>query len=311
MSIVAFIMGASVLIGGAQASPSQIEVAQADAQSDQATQVDDVFVDGRSIQDQAWAFAGEVAAPVAQRGLARWRGSVCIGVVNISNQIGQALVDHISRQAMEVGLPVGEPGCAPNIIVTFTDDADGLAAGLVERSGRALHSGIGGMDRGKRALADFQTSDRPVRWWHVSMPVVGATGERAIRMPGDSGPIFVPGEGLVNAGRPIADVLNKAIIIVDVNRLEGATLPQLGDYIALVSLLQVDPDGDTRGFQTILNLFDNPSTVSGLTGWDRAYLSSLYDAYPERIDRLDQAAAMARSMIRAEREDRRKADLEP
>lgn len=308
MSVLAFVMGASLMIGGAQASPSSNEVV---LQSDQATQVDDVFVDGRSIRDQTRAFAGEVAAPAVRRGLARWKGSVCVGVVNVSNRIGQALVDHISRQAIEVGLSVGEPGCAPNIIVTFTDDADGVAVGLVERSGRALHSGIGGMDRGKGALTDFQTSDRPVRWWHVSMPVIGVTGERAIRLPGDAGPIFVPGEGLVNSGRPIADVLNKAIIIVDVNRLEGATLPQLGDYIALVSLLQVDPGGDTRGFPTILNLFDNPQAVSGLTGWDRAYLSSLYDAYPERINRSDQAAAMARSVIRAEREARRKADLEP
>lgn len=298
----------------AQPAPPQqpVEVAGPSvAEGDAPYRVGDVVVSGRSVQDQATAFVGAVAAPPSRRGLARWSGRVCVGVANLRNDIAMALADHVSRVAVEVGLPVGDPGCTPNVVVIFADDAKGMATGLVERDRRAFRLGVDGLDRGNRALEAFQTSERAVRWWHVSMPVVGATGQRAVRMPGDTGIIGVPGEGLVNAGRPITDVLSKAIIIVDANALEDATLPQLGDYIALVSLLQVDPDGDTRAFPTILNLFEDPQDTPGLSDWDRSYLASLYDAYPERVNPWDQAAAMARGIVRAERKAARQVDQQP
>lgn len=306
----------ALFLGGFQdAPPAQSQepaavAASGAAEGEAPYRVGDVIVSGRSVQDQAAAFVGEVAAPSSRRGLARWRGGVCVGVVNLRNDIARALADHVSRVAVDVGLRVGEPGCTPNIVVIFADDAKNLASGLVKRDRRAFHLGVDGLDRGNRALTAFQASERPIRWWHVSMPVVGSTGQRAIRMPGDTGFIFVPGEGLVNAGRPITDVLSKVIIIVDANKLEGTALPQLGDYIALVSLLQVDPDGDTRGFPTILNLFDDPTVISGFSDWDRSYLASLYDAYPERVNPWDQAAAMARGMIREQKAARR-ADRQP
>ncbi len=44
---------------------------------------------------------------------------------------------------------------------------------------------------------------------------------------------------------------------------------------------QIDPEGDTSTYETILNLFDDPA-VPGLTEWDRAYLTSLYEYDPTR-----------------------------
>lgn len=306
----------ALLLGGFQDAqsaqpPQPVAVATPSALEDGAYRVGDVVVSGRSVQDQATAFVGAVAAPPSRRGLARWRGRVCVGVANLRNDVAMALADHVSRVAAEVGLSVGDPGCTPNVVVIFADDAKNLASGLVKRDRRAFRLGVDGLDRGNRALEAFQTSERPVRWWHVSMPVIGVTGERAIRMPGDTGLILVPGEGLVNAGRPITDSLSKVIIIVDADQLRGATLPQLGDYIALVSLLQVDPDGDTRAFPTILNLFDDPQVTPGLSDWDRSYLASLYNAYPERVNPWDQAAAMARGIVRDKRKTARQADEQP
>lgn len=307
-----------LLFGGLQEAPTvqpqqpPAAVAPSDAADEDAPhRVGDVYVSGRSLQDEATAFVGAVAAPPMRRGLARWQTRVCVGVANLRNDVAMALADHVSRVAVDVGLRVGDPGCTPNVVVIFADDAQGLATGLVERDRKAFRLGVDGLDRGNRALAAFQTSERPVRWWHVSMPVIGVTGQRAIRMPGDTGFILVPGEGLIHAGRPINDALSKVIIIVDADQLAGATLPQLGDYIALVSLLQVDPDGDTREFPTILNLFENPQGTPGFSAWDRSYLAALYDAYPERVNPWDQAAAMARGIKRAEARAERETDPRP
>lgn len=307
-------MGAAVLIAApalflagfqdnppSSASPEAVEAANVqyhDVEGGTPHRVGDVVVTGYSIQDQATAFVGAVAAPSQRRGIARWRSVVCVGVANLRNDIAIALADHVSRVAVDVGLRVGSPGCTPNVVIIFADDARALASTLVERDRKVFRLGVGGLDRGNQALTAFQLSERPVRWWHVSMPIVASSGARAIRMPGDAGFIFVPGEGLVHAGRPVTDALNKVIIIVDADQLDGATLPQLGDYLALVSLLQVDPNGDTRTFATILNLFDDPQAVPGLSEWDRTYLASLYGAYPERINPWDQAAAMSRRIVR-------------
>jgi hypothetical protein len=274
------------------------------------TDLADVIVEGRVLREEAEAFVDEVAAPARRRGLARWGGRVCTGVVNLQRDLSQALIDHISRVAVEQGLRVGDPGCRPNVVIIFATDAPALASALVEADRRAFHLGVGALDRGKTALEAFQTSEAPVRWWHVSMPVIGGTHQRAVRLPGDSGRIYVPGEGLVNKGRPISDELNKVIIVVDADRLGGANLRQLGEYLSLVALAQVDPDGETQGLDTVLNVFSDP-TIEGLTPWDRTYLRALYRAPSERIDSNDQVYSIIHNVRRDRRERERAATTPP
>jgi hypothetical protein len=76
----------------------------------------------------------------------------------------------------------------------------------------------------------------------------------------------------------IVDVTKRSFVIVDVNRINGVNQSQLADYIAMVTLAQVDPDADTSAYATVLNLFHAPDQVEGLTQWDIAYLKGLYDA---------------------------------
>lgn len=258
----------------------------------------DVVVDGRQLDQLAQDYVEAVAAPARRRGLARWPGRVCVGAVNMRAEASQAVIDHVSRRALELGLRIGEPGCRPNVVIIFAADARSLATSLVEADRRAFHLGVGGLDRGSVALDAFASSDQPVRWWHVSMPVIGASHARAIRMPGDTGPIYVPGEGIVNRGRSISDDLNKAIIIVDVDQLAGTTLASLSEYLSMVALAQVDPDGDTGGQDTILNLFEDTASVQSLSEWDMTYLRSLYAAPSERLNPDRQAGALARRLRR-------------
>lgn len=299
--MLAALLVATVLTG------SQVPPQSATAPDPTPTDLGEVLVEGRVLRDEAEAFVEAVGAPAVRRGLARWGGRVCIGVANLRFDLSQAVVDHVSRVALEQGLRIGDPGCTPNVVIVFATDASAMATALVAADRRAFHLGVGGLDRGERALDAFQTMDVPVRWWHVSMPVIGGTHRRAIRMPGDDGPIFVPGEGLVNKGRPISDELNKVIIIVDADRLGGANLRQISDYLSMIALAQVDPQGQTQGLDTVLNVFADPTGVDGLTAWDRTYLRALYRAPHERIDADDQVGSIARTVRRDRRERERAA----
>ena len=239
-------------------------------------------------------FLDEVAAPARARGYARWRRSVCVGVHNLENEAAQFVVDRISAAALDVGLEPGEPGCDPEVNIIFAADGRQLAANMVETEPRVFRPVVGdaGMDLGLEALDDFVASERPVRWWHVSVPIATASEVAAIELPNT--PCFTPprcfpwvpvaGPSRIHGG--IRDDLMYVIIIVDASALQGTTWQQIADYLAVVSLAQIDPRTDPQRFDTILNLFSNPAAYSGLTDWDRNYLHALYTFPQERVVRL-------------------------
>jgi hypothetical protein len=63
-----------------------------------------------------------------------------------------------------------------------------------------------------------------------------------------------------------------------VDQVQGLSALQLADYIAMVSLAQINPDADTSGYASILNVFDDPDGSTSLTSWDLAFLGGLYAA---------------------------------
>ena len=74
--------------------------------------------------------------------------------------------------------------------------------------------------------------------------------------------------------------LQSVIVIVDAGRIAGIRVAHLADYIAMVSLVELQPDKDFTGIPTILAsvgeaaLTENASPA--LTVWDRALLSGVY-----------------------------------
>jgi hypothetical protein len=245
-------------------------------------QLGDVVVEGRRLRSVVQDFVGEVTAPAtSNRGPARWNGPVCIGVVNLRAEVAQYIVDRASDVARELGLEAGEPGCAANVLIIAAADGQAVADGIVEERRRAFVPGGSGMTRSLSALEDFRTSDAPVRWWHVSAPVDSETGQLATRMPGQE----APQTAVSRASRirtDIRDDMFRAIIIVDITKVESLTLPQLADYCTLIALAQVDPKAEVASFETILNVFIDP-TISGLTSWDRDYLAALYGIEQNRL----------------------------
>lgn len=270
--------------------------------------LEDIIVERRQLESMVRDFVGEVGAPANRRGLARWQGRICVGVVNIRTDVAQYIADRVSEVGMDLGLTPGDPGCRANIFIVFAVDSAGLANAMVDENRQAFRRGVSGLDRGNPALRDFRSADRPVRWWHVSMPTDSETGQRAVRLPGDVDPTTgQPAAPVVNVfaasrlNSQIRDDMSKVMIIVDVDRLGETSLAQLADYLAFISLAQVDPDGETAAYDTILNLFDAPTSVDGLTEWDASYLRSLYRVQNSPVQRINpraQAGVMAADMLR-------------
>jgi hypothetical protein len=268
--------------------------------------IDEVVVRGRRMGDideglriYIKEFIGEVVATPMGRGFARWNRRLCVGVSNLQNDAAQYIVDRISALAVDVGLAIGEPGCNPNVMVIFATDAKFVATYMVENEPlmfRPAGLGSNDMSLSRAAMADFAASERAVRWWHVSMPVDARTGNPAIALPGEGYPtISVAGPSRIHSG--IRDDLQLVLIVVDATKLAGTTWQQLGDYLGVVSLAQIDPKANPTAFDSILNLFSNPRAYSGLTDWDRAYIRALYEFDQERRPSL-QTGALVGEMVR-------------
>lgn len=271
------------------------------------TAVEDIVVLAMPLREQVETFVDDVTAPATGWGPARWdeRSGICVGVVNLRRDAAQAMADRVSEVALTLNLTVGEPGCSPNVLIIATDDAPALATAMVERSPNAFRPRYSGAARRPSALRAFETSDRAVRWWHVSMPVIRDTGRPAVRVPGMDPPVISSWGSRLTT--PITSRLLRAYVIIDIDQAEGLSFTQLTDYVAMVTFAQIDPDAEVSGFPTILNVFENSTVASGLTDWDQDYLDALYGSEMNQRHPNAQSGAVASMMFRERRQAGREA----
>jgi hypothetical protein len=300
--VVAAVVAASAV---AQDSSPQGAARTADASQP----VDEVIVRGRRMSEiesdlriYIDKFLKQVAKPSNGRGYARWNRSVCVGVHNLEATAAHYVVDRISLQAIDLGLEPGEPGCTPQVNIIFATNAKETASFMVKSEPRMFRpmGGFAGADLGRAALDEFVKSERPVRWWHVSLPISAHNGGLAIEVPAGRlcseayCPPQVTVEGPSRIHNGTIDVLFDVIIIVDATKLTGTTWQQLADYLAVVSLAQINPKTNPAEFDSILNLFSNPAAYSGLTDWDRSYLKAIYTFDQERVTALQHNEIVSR-----------------
>ena len=305
-------LAAALLPASVRAQPPAPAAAETPApQAGEQEGVEEIVVRGRRMSEieddprsEAGQFSQHNAATPVGTGYERWYRRVCVSVSNLEKNTAQYLVDRISRLALQVGLEPGEPGCQPDVIVVFTTNGPETAAYLVEHDATAFRAmGDGDMQLGLDALKRFKESDKPVRWWHVSLPVDARTGNPAMRTPGtpmNGAPaVRVAGPSRLHSG--VRDELQHVIIIVDGPKLQGrgTTWQQIGDYLAVVSLAQVDLDANPAAYDTILNQVRNPAADSGLTDWDVSYVRSLYSYDQERRPSL-QRSEIVEKMVKRE-----------
>ena len=299
------VLSIALMLAGAQAA-SPASGVQA-APQDESTTLSTIEVEGqrRTAYDAARAFTNEILVTPPRRGIARWRTTdpICPGVVNMQQDVAQAMADRIADRVIELGLQAGEPGCKANMIIVGADDGAAMASSLIEARPRAYITGIAGTSLTYRALNIFRTSDAPVRWWMLTVPLDARTGEVTVRTPDSED---APIRRIDGAGRLRSQDINaifQVMVVVDVNRIGTVNVGQLGDYIAMVALAQVDTQADVAGFETVLNLVQDPAGVSGLTDWDLTYLRQLYAADLSVFSASAQVGRIAGAMARAEEAD--------
>jgi hypothetical protein len=244
-------------------------------------------------KEQITSFVSSVTALSADKRLARWDRKICPGVIGLKAAYAQALLDRISLTAQSVGLEVGKPGCRPDILIVATADSDALVRQAVKDNPDTFAKYEDGVSRGRKALQAFVDSQAPVRWWHVTA-----------RKTSD-GQTYVQGANVRvrSAGRVKSNTrtdFDHVVIVLDAKRMGVVKFSALTDYVTMVALAQINPDADTGGVPSILNLFSDKAVGAtppeGMTEWDMAYLQGLYDARRDarRGDR--QEADVARTM---------------
>lgn len=283
-----------------------------DLRQEPTAQLEDVIVEGERGLPSTTRFVRSIAPPIGDRGLARWNAPVCVGVLGMESSAARVMADRISDWAFSLGVRVKGPGCEPNILVVATDDADRTARDLVSSRPRQFRIGVAGADRGSGGLAAFQSDPRPVRWWHVALPMNPDTERPAVRLPGElpsvgSGDLSRPsdfGQNVLTGfgsrlTRRTRDDLQQAVIVVDIDALDRVEFGQLADFVSMVALAHVDMRGDTSAVPTILGLFDpgRPPEPT-LTAWDRAFLTALYSAEQTSTNPRANAAEVAAGMRR-------------
>ena len=269
------------------------------AQEAPTTASEEVVVTGQRTEEVVRTFVNEISVEMGRTDqLARWDRRICPGVAGLRGRYAQFLIDRMAQRAFEVGLDVGEPGCRANILIIVTLDPDAMAEHLYDdhRDALGYFYERGRNTLGRTALRAFVTSDAPVRWWHVSRTVT-EQGDRIADASDGSAPVtFVLGNSS-RLSRSTHQDLGAAFIIVDARRLADidSDFGALADYVAMVTLAQVDADADTAGLATILNLFSGESAPRALTDWDIAYLRGLYGAESNDSARR-QSGEIARTM---------------
>lgn len=221
------------------------------------------------------SFVATVSDQTGNRRLGRWDRKICAGVVGMRTDYAQLILDRIAATALDVGLEVGEPGCRPNLMIIATSDSTALTKDMIRQFPDAFAKYDSAVRQSRKDLDAFAASEAPVRWWHV----IGRTTADGMRYEkGEQ--VRVRSVGRISTGT--RDDFASVIVILDVRRIGTVRFSSLADYLAMVGLAQVDPEAETGGVRSVLNLFADKAAgaepAEALTEWDRAYLKGLYGA---------------------------------
>lgn len=290
-------IAAAALLAAASPALSQSDPAEQQRAAEAAppTTVEDVTVtaaDRRTISE----FVRDISEESRGGRLARWNRTICPANVGLQRRFAEYLNERMAAVARDAGLKVARPGCKPDILVIVTPDVQAVLEEL-KRDSNGIFSERRWSDErtstgGSQSLAAFMQSDRPVRWWHVS-ETVAADGQPV----GDNVRMRASGSRLRSTVR---EDFNAVIVIVDANKAQGVTYQALADYLAMVSLAQLNPNVNSAEVPTVLNIFSDVEagrpTVAGLTDWDRAYLKSLYGIRADTPDGRRQRGRIVRGI---------------
>jgi hypothetical protein len=270
----------------------------------------------------------------------RWYQPLCVGVVGMQATQAQVFNDRVGEVGQFVGLEVQEPGCRPNVLIHFSRDAAALSRNIAEQNNLMSVNNSTGNSAGSEALLGFVQTQDAVRWWHVSRTATdGVAFGRSSQANGEqertrvqeftgSGAQVGGGEFTLSEAQQAAaqrqeqsseqvssgtrvrevsrlrggvmEMMDYVIIVIDANQTNQTTVGALADYIAMVTLAQINPEAETLEAPTILNLFTEGAAQrpTQLTSWDLAYLRGLYESADAPRNTRQQEGQIVRRMMR-------------
>ncbi|MBX7247627.1 MAG: hypothetical protein K1X35_01090 [Caulobacteraceae bacterium] len=208
--------------------------------------------------------------------VARWNRTICPATAGLERRYAEYMNERLAAVARQVGLKVAKPGCRPDILIIVTPDVKAVLEEM-ERSHKEVFAERRWSDErtsagGSQSFQAFLQSDKPVRWWHVS-ETVAADGQPV----GDGVHMRASGSRLRDTVR---EDFAAVIVVVDARKAQGVSYQALSDYVAMVSLAQLNPNVNSSSASTVLNIFSDLEsgrpTLTGLTDWDLRFLKSLY-----------------------------------
>ena len=245
----------------------------ASSQPQQSTELDPVTVEARRhrerIEREVSHFVVSAVGTAQVESLERWKVPIC----NLALGLAEAQADFVEKRvaqiAQDAGIPLGDKDCATNFVIVVTPDPEKL----LKEWWSADHD-LFNRDRGLGGVSRMIEMDWPVRVWHNACNVPPLRG-------------YYQPSGMLNCNtgvlgtritRSSVRAIYSAIVVVDIDDIEGLTFGQLADYVGMVGLTRIRPNPDLGQAPTILGLFaaTEDARARGLTTWDQAFLKAIY-----------------------------------
>jgi hypothetical protein len=221
------------------------------------------------IDQQVSEFVYSIVGPGKVESLARWNVPVCVATAGLTAAEADFVKKRIAQIATDAGVALGGPGCGPNFAVIVTPEPEKLLKEWWSEEHRLFN-----LDRGAGGVNRFIQSDHPVRAWHNACSAPAKIPAHAFSTSAHCG-AGVTGSRLTwGAVRAIYT----AIVVVDLDQIEGLTFGQVADYVAMVGLAKIRPNPEPGDISTILGLFaaNGGERSKGLTAWDQSFLKAVY-----------------------------------
>jgi hypothetical protein len=247
------------------------------------------------VRKQVESFVAEVTRTDGDL-IGRWRESLCPRVVGLSDSQNAFIRNRLFEVEAKVRNRKAQPDrkCKPNVFVIASDDADGVLERWQEQDSSMFLW---------KTREDLLHSDQagPVRVWHNAVELRSDDGPWVYQ---NVGPAHAAKQGRLKDSRiseSAKEAITAVVVLLDAKKMGKVTLAQTADYLAMVSLSQIDLKADLGATNTILKLFDDAPTgaaPAALTEWDYAFLNALYRVgyYSPMHQRMDVSARMSREL---------------
>lgn len=224
----------------------------------------------------------------SQRSVARWIDPICPKVIGLSPEHALSVEMQMRATAESLKIETATSPCKSNIVVTFVSGGAAVARLIAKRGHRQFQE----VPLPKRNV--LLSSNAPIRWWHLT-ELRSKDGDRPVSFTPPS--VQIEGGGSLPSGSDTTVLshynssiistktvraIRSAVVIVDVDHAKGTALKSVTDYATLVSLAEIEFDGEAPP-QSILALFNKNERAGQLTDWDRSFLTELYRLPLDRL----------------------------